>query len=201
MSKFSSFVLIAGVSLTLFATGAQAAQVIRGNPPPTNTPSNANGGDSTACTALCITINPPPRETCRPIPVHGPVTLSDAEPHQQKKLLVAIKPCPTGGANDTAIRACGDQLQHLRRVTVGQVRRVDEQDVVHLVPLCDTVNHTLTENQMRYLARGNVQGLIPSIDHNDTLMAELEDHGYEANDVIGIALAPDAAVLYVSHSR
>ena len=103
-----------------------------------------------------------------------------------------------GGAADNDYQSCGDQLGSLKRVTVGQIRRIGSDEGVHLVPLCDVVHRTLTEQQMTYLARGNVQGLIPAIDANDTLMGELEDSGYEANDVIGVSLAPDSATLYVS---
>lgn len=101
-------------------------------------------------------------------------------------------------AADQKYQICGDQLGSLRRVTVGQIRRIHDGETVQLVPLCDTVNRTLTEQRQTYLARGNVQGLIPVIDSNDTLMSQLEDNGYEANDVIGIALARNTAILYVS---
>ena len=69
---------------------------------------------------------------------------------------------------------------------------------MHLVPLCDTVNHSLTEEE-RPSPRGNVQGLLPVIAQNDTLMSELDNAGYDANDVLGVAFGPDAAILYVSH--
>jgi hypothetical protein len=103
-----------------------------------------------------------------------------------------------GGSADNDYQKCGDQLGSLKRVTLGQIRRIGTGEGVHLVPLCDVVHKTLTEQQMTYLARGNVQGLIPAIDANDTLMSQLEDGGYEANDVIGVKLDPKSATLYVS---
>ena len=96
-----------------------------------------------------------------------------------------------------ASNACGDKLGQLRRVTSRQVGRIDETDIVHLVPLCDTVGHTLTETETQYLARGNISGLLTTIGNNPVLMAELTDGGYKANDVLGIALGPNAAILYV----
>ena len=104
---------------------------------------------------------------------------------------------PATTASEVNYHACGDKLGQLRRITSRQVGRIDETDVVHLVPLCDSVGHTLTETETQYLARGNVGGLLTTIDRNPVLMAELTDGGYKANDVLGIALGPNAAVLYV----
>lgn len=95
--------------------------------------------------------------------------------------------------------ACSDKLADLPRVTQRQVRGIGPTHVVHLVPLCDIRNHTLTREETTYLSRGNVSGLIPAIAQNRVLMAALGGRGYDANDVIGVALGPDAAILYVSH--
>jgi hypothetical protein len=129
-----------------------------------------------------------PRGNVPPPPKNGNPTFCIA---------ACLPPADTNSAAQN-YHLCADKLANLRRVTVGDVRRVQVGEPVHLVPLCDVVNHTLTEQQQRYLARGNVQGLIPVIARNPALMAELSDRGYDANDVIGIALAPSAAVLYVS---
>ena len=107
--------------------------------------------------------------------------------------------CPIPGDAEVSARDCSDKLKDLRRVTASQVRRIDDQDVVHLVPLCDTIGHSLTEGEREYLARGNVSGLIPVIGRNPVLLAELDDRGYAPDDVIGIALGVDAAILYVHH--
>ncbi len=107
--------------------------------------------------------------------------------------------CPQPGLSEVSNQDCSDKLKQLRRVTASQVRRIDEQDVVHLVPLCDTVGHSLADTQTQYLARGNVSGLIPAIGTNPVLMAKLDTRGYAPNDVIGIALGVDAAILYVHH--
>ena len=107
--------------------------------------------------------------------------------------------CPIPGDAEVSVRDCSDKLKDLRRITASQVRRIDDQDVVHLVPLCDTIGHSLTEGEREYLARGNVSGLIPVIGRNPVLLAELDDRGYAPDDVIGIALGVDAAILYVHH--
>ena len=107
--------------------------------------------------------------------------------------------CPIPGDAEVSVRDCSDKLKDLRRITASQVRRIDDQDVVHLVPLCDTIGHSLTEGEREYLARGNVSGLIPVIGSNPVLLAELDDRGYAPDDVIGIALGVDAAILYVHH--
>jgi len=187
MKNLTRFAFIAALSLGMLATAADAARTFP-KPPPGTTPDNV----SDLCVTLCIEVPPPPPPDCGP---HRVIILQ-----RELGTITTNPPPPTvcGGKGTAALQDCGDKLGNLRRVTVGQVRRIDENDKVHLVPLCDTVNRSLTEQQRNYLARGNVQGLILTISHNDTLMAELENNGYEANDVIGIALAPNAAILYVS---
>ncbi|HVW93432.1 MAG TPA: hypothetical protein VHB74_12605 [Devosia sp.] len=96
-------------------------------------------------------------------------------------------------------QACTDRIRQLRPVSVAEVRRVDEHDVVHIVPLCDTLRRSLTQGVDVRLNSANIQGLLPAIAGNATLGASLEETGYRAHDVLGIALAPDAAILYVSH--
>jgi hypothetical protein len=100
-------------------------------------------------------------------------------------------------ATVNVLAACTEKLTQLRRVTVGDVRRIGSDDVVHLVPLCDSVGKSLTAVETQYLDRGNVMGLLPTIGANPVLMSELDDRGYAANDVLGIALGPNAAILYV----
>jgi len=193
MNKLARLAFFAALSLGVLSTAANAAFI----PPKPALVVNNGDNVSTLCVTLCIEV-PPLLQDCGGKPVR---TL---HPLARELGTITTDPPPpstTCGKGTAALQDCGDKLGNLRRVTVGQVRRIDENDQVHLVPLCDTVNRSLTQQQLNYLARGNVQGLIPTINDNDTLMAELEDHGYEANDVIGIALAPDAAVLYVSRHR
>lgn len=102
-------------------------------------------------------------------------------------------------AKKTAYQVCGDKLAELRPVSAGQVGRVGDPATVHLVPLCDITNHSLSQQEWAYLARGNVSGILPAIAGNPVLMAELGHGGYKANDVIGVLLGSNAAVLYVSH--
>ena len=196
MNKLLGLAFVAALSLGALSTTAEAARTFP-KPPPTSTTDNV----SDLCTTLCIQIPPPPPDCGQP---HRG-TIGGLKPLSREFGTITIDPPPPsttcGSKGTAALQDCGDKLGNLRRVTIGQVRRIDENDKVHIVPLCDTVNRSLTEQQWNYLARGNVQGLIPAIDDNDTLMAELEDRGYEANDVLGIALAPDAAILYVSRHR
>ena len=182
MGKLSGLALVSALSLTLICTGAQAAtsRVAPGGGSPQ--PPGGNNGPE-ICVSACNTEELVVHPGCRPA---GPVIIRSN---------VQRLACP---GDVSSYRACGDQLAQLRRVTVGQVQRIGDE-TVHLVPLCDTVHHTLTEEQTRYLARGNVQGLIPAIGHNATLMGELKGNGYAANDVLGIALGHHLTTLYVSH--
>lgn len=95
--------------------------------------------------------------------------------------------------------ACTDKLHQLRRVTAAQIARVDENDVVHIVPLCDDLRRSLTQGQDVRLDIGNTQGLLPAIASNDVLGEGLSERGYRTGDVLGIAFGPGAAILYVSH--
>ena len=214
MKRLSILGIVAAIALAMLAANAEAAKFNLHNAAPAKSDADDN------CVTDCIPI-------VFPVPVSGPVlnpVLADcpgpyrcAEVPTKPVYCVSILPCPVEPpvvqfpplvnlppavrrtvALNAKYQGCGDQLAQLRRVTVGQVRRVHDGEAVHLVPLCDSARRSLTEQQLTYLSRGNVQGLVPAIDQNETLMAGLEDDGYEANDVIGIALAPGAAVLYVS---
>lgn len=96
-------------------------------------------------------------------------------------------------------QACTDRIRQLRPVSVAEVTQVDDRDVVHIVPLCDTLRRSLTQGEDVRLNIANIQGLLPAIAGNATLGAGLSETGYRPHDVLGIALGPDAAILYVSH--
>jgi hypothetical protein len=191
MRKLAGLALVAALSITFISTGADAMNLPAFRGPPPSTGSNGNG--PVTCVVDCIVIanpNNPPKPDCVR---GGPVTLT---PVLEARIIVR-NPCKAS----SDIQACGQKLGNLRRVTVSQVRRIDDNDKVHLVPICDTVHRSLTEEEMSFLARGNVQGLIKPIGDNDTLEAALDDGGYRAGDVIGIALDPGMVTLYVSRAR
>jgi hypothetical protein len=190
MFKFSALALVACLAMSVVSTGADAAVAFRGPPPPSNPGQGQNG--PTNCVVDCFQIVQAQPTDCG---VHKVVTLAPAE----LVLGGGKKPNPCASASGD-VRACGDKLANLRRVTVAQGRRVDDNDSVHLVPICDIVHRSLTQVEMTYLARGNVQGLILPISQNDTLMAALDDQGYDANDVLGIVRGPGIVTLYVSRA-
>jgi len=114
--------------------------------------------------------------------------------------VVCVALCPPPAVGETTnFKGCGDKLASLPRVTVGEIRAVDKRDRVHLVPLCDVVNRSLTGDEKAILSRGNVQGLLKAIGDNDTLRTGLDRSHYAANDVIGVAMGRNMVVLYVNH--
>ena len=198
MRKLAGLVLVAALCMTAVSTSAEAA-FVRG-PVGKAGPTTSNGNGDPTCVVDCIVIanpngpnNPPPRADCiRRAP--GGATLTTLA----GRSIIRRNPC-AGASHDVV--ACGRKLGGLRRVTLSQVLRIDDSDKVHLVPICDTVHRSLTEDEMTYLARGNVQGLIKPIGQNQTLEAALDDGGYRADDVLGIVLDPHMVTLYVSRAR
>ena len=124
------------------------------------------------------------------------VTLGPSAPGHPT-LCTALCPPPTATPGDVNYKVCGDKLSQLPKITSREVRGIGSSDTVHLVPLCDVVNHSLTAEQTAFLSRGNAAGLLTAIGANRTLDTRLVASGYRANDVLGILLGPNAAVLYV----
>jgi hypothetical protein len=191
MRKFAGLALIAVLAMAAVTGGAEAAVAPPGavaKPPPSGM---SNGNGEPTCVVACLTIvnpnNPRPGTDCIRRGSGG-ATLTT--------LRSVRHPCPPA----PSVVACGRKLGNLRRVTVRQVGRIDAADQVRLVPICDTVHRSLTEIEMSYLARGNVQGLIRPISRNATLAAALDDGGYRADDVLGIVLDPHMVTLYVSRA-
>lgn len=138
----------------------------------------------------------------------GPST----SPVSQARICNSDHPCnpggdtPGGGSNCTAIcgtpdvalnKDCSDNLAKLKHISGRDILAIDEQRI-HIMPVCDTANnHSLTQAQLPFLQRGNVDGLRTSIESNPILMGKLSERGYDANDVLGILLGSNAAVLYV----
>ncbi len=97
-------------------------------------------------------------------------------------------------------QVCSDKLAQLGRVTPRQIAGVVDGHKVHVVPLCDTTtNHSLTQPEQAYLARGNIQGLLPVIAANPVLVSKLDESGYKTDEVLGVKYASNATLLYVTH--
>lgn len=95
---------------------------------------------------------------------------------------------------------CSDKLAQLGRVTPRQIAGVVDGHKVHVVPLCDTTtNHSLTQPEQAFLARGNIQGLLPVIAANPVLVSKLDESGYKTDEVLGVKYASNATLLYVTH--
>jgi hypothetical protein len=189
MRKLPSLLVAASLAMMCISSAADAARLA----PPAPSPSTPNGNQPT-CNVACTPIIVPPHADCA---APKPVTLA---PAHAKIVLGGPKKDPCASAGSADFQACGEKLGNLRRVTVAQVRRIDDNDKVHLVPICDTVHRSLTQVETTYLARGNVQGLILPISQNDTLMAALDDGGYRARNVLGIVRSQDMVILYVSRA-
>lgn len=108
--------------------------------------------------------------------------------------VTACSPAPShAGVN---YKDCSDKLADLPHTTAAQVAGIRQQRI-HIVPLCDYSNSTLTQQDRLYLTRGNVAGLDAAIAANPVLQAQLTAHGFSTKDVLGILLGSNAAVLYV----
>lgn len=191
MRKLNGFALAAALSLVLVSTAANAAAVGVFRGPPSSPGGNGNGPPT--CVVDCVVIASPNNPPRRPDCVRVPGTLTPVLAGR----IIMRHPCKPG----SDVAACGRKLGNLRRVTAGQVQRIDDRDDVHLVPICDNPNRSLTEDEMNFLARGNVQGLLRPIGQNARLEAALGDDGYRADDVLGIVLDPHMVTLYVSRAR
>ena len=105
---------------------------------------------------------------------------------------------PNPSISQLDYQTCSDKLGQLKVVTRDEVAAIGPERRVHLSPLCaDPVGRTLTETETRYLDRGNIQGLLTVIAENPVLADTLAQGGYKANDVLGILVGSNAAVLYV----
>jgi hypothetical protein len=97
-----------------------------------------------------------------------------------------------------AIQDCDSQLVHLRDVSEREIRSVDGGDRVRLIPICDSMQQSLTSEVHTSLAgHGNAASLIPAIARNRTLQASLSRARYRADDVVGVVMATDTVMLYV----
>lgn len=101
-------------------------------------------------------------------------------------------------ANTAVYRDCSDHLANLPHLTKRDVMDIGRGQRLHLAPVCElNAGHSLTDQQIRYLQRGNVTGLDSAIAANPFLMNELSQHGYKVHDVLGLLVGNNAAVVYV----
>jgi hypothetical protein len=98
-------------------------------------------------------------------------------------------PDKPGTTTQFALDGCGEKLGALRGVTVSQIRGVDADDVVDIIPVCRSKS-LATEQE-------DVAGLRSEIDGNVTLNGELRGDGYSAGDVVGVIVNGQAVTLYV----
>jgi len=84
---------------------------------------------------------------------------------------------------------CGDKLGYLRRVTPNQVESVGTDDLVDIVPICR--ERGLTSEQE------DVAQLRPVIGQNPVLDTELDQEGYNPEDVVGVIVEGTLVTLYV----
>jgi hypothetical protein len=96
------------------------------------------------------------------------------------------------------LNRCSDLLNGLQTITANDIAGVTQGDIVQIVPVCQ--NHTLVSQAQGsgLEAAGNAAVLRSAINANALLHAELDDHNYDAGDVIGVGLGQDMAVLYVN---
>jgi hypothetical protein len=114
--------------------------------------------------------------------------------------LVCVATCPPNervAASSPTQNNCADRLLDLPKITGRQVLAVGEDQRLHIAPLCDFANHSLTDAQVKSLGQGNVLGLRSYIEANPLIMSELADHGYRSIDLVGLLIGSNAAVLYV----
>jgi hypothetical protein len=94
-----------------------------------------------------------------------------------------------GVTTQLALDGCGEKLGGLRDVTVSQIRGVESDDVVDIIPVCRSKSLAAEQD--------SVAELRPEINENATLNGELRGDGYNANDVVGVIVNGKAVTLYV----
>ena len=178
-----------------------------------NKPPKATTPDSTVCTAICGTGPTVADDVSRGL-IIGPIVPFDPcaphrtglQPVRQALLLndtlnggtrqIDVRPRPTCGGK-TQLSDCASPLGHLPNVSEREVRSVDEQDRIKLIPICDRMNASLTQAQQNLGATGNAESLVPAIADNAVLTAALGHARYRADDVVGIVMGTDTVMLYV----
>ena len=95
-----------------------------------------------------------------------------------------------------AQKGCGIKLGHLRAITAGKLRGVTDPELVQIIPVC-RYKSLVGDDVKSELPAGNVIGLKPAIARNKAIATALAEDDYTAENVVGIVLAPKAALIYV----
>jgi hypothetical protein len=88
---------------------------------------------------------------------------------------------------------CDNQLGHLRRVYEEQLAQIEEPGRVTVTPVC------LGEDYGVMRSDGNAGALRSEIADNDAIMSALLDKNFRADDVVGIRMTGDDAVILYVH--
>lgn len=91
--------------------------------------------------------------------------------------------------NTAGLVRCDAQIGDLAKVTAKQIRTVNGRDAVDVVPVC--VDKNLIEQQL------GVENLRSAIAQNDKMDKALGQGGYASDDVVGVVVGRNSAVLYV----
>ena len=88
-------------------------------------------------------------------------------------------------------QVCGEKLGQLRRVTEDAIMGVDAADPIEVIEVC----------RKRPLASSstNADGLRAALGANPVIEGELDQEGFEPEEVVGVIVNNGAVVLYVHH--
>lgn len=89
---------------------------------------------------------------------------------------------------------CGADLGFLRRVFAEQIDAVTLEEQVTVTPVCDGEDAALRNE-------GNAGAIRQHIAMNEAMTIVLGQHAFSAEDVVGVRMLGDKAVLYVHESN
>jgi hypothetical protein len=195
MTKLFQLASLILMGLMLFSIAPASAAFI----PPHKTITTP---DSTPCTAICaptttvatddlIIRTPPTIDPCAPHLSTGPVRVLSRDLNG-----VNLPPRVVCGGKSSPVD-CAAPLGHLPDVSEREVRSVDGQDRIKLIPICDRLDASLTQAQQNLGLTGNAESLVPAIARNPILTAALGRGRYSPDDVLGIVMGTDTVMLYV----
>lgn len=95
---------------------------------------------------------------------------------------------------EAAEKVCNTALGKLRKVTVAQIEAYTEEDGVRVVPLCERTAEMQADAD---IDPSQAIHLRTAIDANDALTQPLAERDYVADDVVGVVMMDEAAILYV----
>jgi hypothetical protein len=100
--------------------------------------------------------------------------------------------CPGTGGTATTYQ-CSSELGHLRRVYEEELDDIEDPLRVSILPVCMTDDFGLMRND------GNAGALRQTIADNDAMMEALFRKDFNAEDVVGIRMTDEDAVLLYVH--